>query len=44
MLRQEIAAERDGFLPLFNDSIQNPEVHERTTVELILALLSVKMD
>ena len=34
---QEIAAERDGFLPLQFDNPANPEIHERTTGVEILA-------
>ena len=34
---QEIAAERDGFLPLQFNNPANPEVHERTTGAEILA-------
>ncbi len=34
---QEIAAERDGFLPLQFVNQANPEVHERTTGAEILA-------
>ena len=34
---QEIAAERDGFLPLQFNNQANPEVHERTTGAEILA-------